>query len=300
MKHKKIIIISSILLILIITALIVYYLYNYTTVFKSEEEVHEDLVILQNGISEQYDEENESLNDGIDAQVEDNVYSNYVGVSNGTLYIKENAGDKIKDAAKDTNIGYETSAKSNNGILIVEPYIGTNSVECKVISNTEDVVNLTAYNANNLYESFYILGSIKDKKIIEEGENSISYVKVAGNTTYTIRNQFRKGTNTVFFFDKDMKFIGSTTEKTFTTSSNTNYIKVMTDLEGLEELEGLEGLTMKYCLVLGTEEGNSFDTSKNDFGIDVLNQTKIDIPLDSEKMVIYVEGGEVELKYVSK
>lgn len=286
---KKIVIITSIVIVLLIMILIIV-LYNNTTIFKSKEEIKNDLLKLQEDIST--DNNNEIIN--LDTNIDNKIYSNYVGVSNGTLYVKEDAKDKIKESVKNTKIGYEKIAISENGLLVLDAYENTNAIECKIISNTKDKVSLTAYSAQNLCDNIYTIGSIEDKKIIEEGKDELSPIKVAKNTVYTISNSMLSGLNTIFFFDSNGNFISNTTDNTFTTTNDTSYIKVIT------EDEKLNGIEVMYCLVLGTEPNYEFITKKTDVVIDVENQSNLYFPLESEKIVIYVDGGEIEMKYVSK
>lgn len=283
---KKNIIIFTIILVLIIgIEVTIICLNNNTVLFKNSEQINNDLSKIQDDL---ISDEN--------AGIEDSVYKDYVGVSNGTLYIKENADDKIKEAAKDSEIKFQKTDKSDGKMLVIEPKVGTDAVSCKVVSNTEDIVRLTVYTANNLCEASYTVGSIKDKSTVEKGEDNLEFVRVEKNTTYTISNIFNEGINTIFFFDKEGKFISSTTENTFTTPENAKYIKVITEIEG--EME--EGLSIRYCLVLGESAGEDFGfTTKSDIAIDVNNPNEVYFPMEGEKLVIYVDGGEIELSYVA-
>lgn len=292
---KTNIIIFSIVISIFLITILVLYLYNNTTIFKNTEEVQSDLLELQQGIQ---DNQSNELDTRGSVDVDDKIYSDYVGVSNGTLYIKEDAEDKVKEAAKDTEIGYETSKVSSNGILEIEPYSGTNAISCKIVSNTEDIVTIIAYNAGCLCENTYVMGSIKNHSDIEKGKDNLIANIIKGNTTYTIRNNFSSGTNTTFFFDKDMKYISKTTQNTFTTPENAKWFKVISDFK--KDNKQLEGIELQYCLVLGKEPGNSFGTNKTETAVDVSNQNEVYFPLNSDKLVIYCDGGEIEVTYVKK
>ena len=282
---KKNIIICSIIFVLIIIVGVLFYIKNNTLIFKNDEQIQNDLARIQ-----------EDIGQDSDTKIEDNVYKDYVGVSNGTLYIKDNASDKLKEAAKNnTNIKYEKIVKSDGDILVIDPKEGTNAVNCKIINNTKDIVKLTAFTADNLYEYKYELGSIKDLKVVEAGEDGLDFNIIAPNTTYTICNMFGKGKNTIFFFDKDFKYISSTNENVFKTPDNAYYIKVITDLEDAT----MDGFYIEYCLVLGEKAGDSFGlVKKTEITINVSEQNDVYFPMEGNQLVVYVDGGQIELSYV--
>lgn len=287
MKNRKRIIIAIIVIVTFLLCMLLIYLYNNTPIFKSSKEIQSDLTGIQDEIKNNTNEE-----------VEKGMYSDYVGVSGETLYIKENTDSKIKEAIKNTDIGYEKKSTSNNGLLVIDTYKDTEAIECKVISSTKEQINLTAYGASNLCEGSYSIGSIDDKKTVEEGTDNLVYTVVAPNTTYTISNIFEKGTNTMFFFDSNKKFISSTSENTFKTPSNANYMKVISNFENEEELKNTE---IRYCMVLGTESGNNYEVQKTEIGIDANSDSpEVYFPIEADKLVIYIDGGDIELKYVSK
>ena len=283
-KHltKKNIIIFSIILtaMLLITILMVYLVSN-TIIFKSDEEVKDDLLEIQDNIKE-----------GNNKKIDNKLYNKDVGVSGETLYIKENASDKLKESAQGTEIGFEKSTKSENGMIIVDAYKGTSAIEYTVVSHTKDILNIETYSYNNLCALSYQAGSIKDKKLIEDGKDELKKNMIAPNTTYTLASDIEEGVNTAFFLDSDSKYISSTTEKTFTTPENARYIKIIT--------EGVENYSIRYSLVLGTEPSYRFDTNTIYTSINTNENIKNRLPFTTDKTVVYIDGGEIELKYVSK
>ncbi len=297
LTQKKIIRICSVasaILIIILITLLILHINNNTVIFKSEKDIQKDIGKIQKYINN--NKSNEIYYEG-NREIQDKVYSHSIASSNGILYLKENAEEKVKKAMENAEIGYEISAISKNELLVIEPYSGTNAISCKVISSKQDSVKITAYKAENLCESSYQVGDISDETIIEHGKDNLLYNKVKGNTTYTISNLLNSGTNIMFFFDKDKKFITKTNINTFTTPENAKYMKVITNFKNNAEYEWAY---LRYCLVLGTEAGNVFEPSKVE--LEVSNKEKKDIyfPMESDKLVIYTDGGEIELKYVSK
>ncbi len=277
---KKLIIFSAILTVLL-SIMIIIYLINNTIIFKNSEEVKDDLLEIQDNIKE-----------GDEKKIDNKLYNKDVGVSEETLYIKENASDKLKESAQGIGIGFEKSTKSENGMIIVEAYEGTSAIEYIVTSHTKDVLNIEAYSYNNLCNLSYLAGSVKDKKTIEEGKDELRKNMVAPNITYTLTSNIGEGINTVFFFDSEMKFISSTSEKTFTTPENARYIKIIT--------EGIEVGGVQYNLVLGAEPSYDFDTNVIYTSINTNENIKNRLPFTTDKTVVYIDGGEIELKYVSK
>lgn len=281
--NKRNIIIICILVLIII---LVIYLANNTKFFKTKEGIKEDLSQLQDEIS------SEGITIRGQQDITNSIYSEDVGVSNGTLYIKENASGKVKESVQGTEVGYEKSNKSVNGMIVLEAYEGTSVTDYELINRTKEVVKIEVYDYNNLISDLYIMGSVTDKKQVEEGKDSLKANLVAANTEYTLTNMMNSGTNTVFFFDSDMKYLSSTTDKTFTTPENTKYIKVMT--------EGVDLDAIKYNLVIGKEAGNEFITSRSQITLDKENNYNGYIPFTTEKSVLYIDGADIELKYVSK
>lgn len=284
LSKKSITILSIIFVVLILALIWVIYLRNNTLVLKSTEDVKDDLLEIQSNVKK--DAKNE---------IDNPLYKEDVGVSRETLYIKENASSKIKDAAKGTEVGFEKNNKSENGMIIIDTYEGTSAIEYKVLSHTKDVLNVEIYSYKNLCDLTYVMGSIEDKKIIEEGNDQLQKNMIASNTTYTLSSYFEGGTNIAFFFDADNKFISSTTEKTFTTPANARYIKVMT-----ENVEGKKDTFISYNLVLGDKPSNEFIVDKAQTVIDVNNEQKNIIPFNTEKTVLYIDGGDIEINYVTK
>lgn len=277
---KRNIIIFSIVLILLISCLI-YYLATHTIVFKNNEEIKDDVLSIQDDVK----------NNG-KKSIDNDLYNKDIGVSDETLYIKENASDKLKESVQGTDIGMEKSIQSKDGMIIVEPYVGTSITGYNILSHTKDTITLKAYNYDDLGDFNYVVGSIKDEKIIEEGKDELRKVRVAPNITYTL-NCSEDITNTIFFFDKDMNFINKTKEKVFTTPEQAKYIKVISN-------GGTEGETIDYCLALGENTPGSFQCDVNRTIINVNEKNDNYLPLYNEKTVIYVDGGEIELKYVVK
>ena len=296
LNKKSIIIALIIIFVLTIIGITILYLYNNTTMFKSQEEVNEDISSIVKYVDKEKDKlEGEDFQDTI--EIKDKHYSDYVGVSNGTLYIKENADSKVKKALEGKNVGQEKTIKSTNGIIEVEPYVGTNSVSCKVIGSNKEEVHIISLNAKNLCDSYYEYGTVKDKKQVEENKDELSFTRIMPNKTYTIANEFGSGTNTMFFFDENQKFISSTTQNTFTTPSNTKFVKIMSEIE---EFKNLKGMSVHYCLVLGTKAGDTWNCEKTEAVVNMKEKNETKFPLTSEKLVIYVDDGELELSYVSK
>ena len=102
LTKKNVIIFIIILLVICITALVIYLLNN-TIIFKSTEDIKNDLTGIQNDISNK--EENKDV-------IDNKLYKDDVGVSEETLYIKQNAPDKVKKSVEGTNIGLEKTTKS--------------------------------------------------------------------------------------------------------------------------------------------------------------------------------------------
>ena len=86
LTKKNVIIFIIILLVICITALVIYLLNN-TIIFKSTEDIKNDLTGIQNDISNK--EENKDV-------IDNKLYKDDVGVSEETIYIKQNARDKVK------------------------------------------------------------------------------------------------------------------------------------------------------------------------------------------------------------
>ena len=284
LTKKNIIILSGILVAIILVVILVIYLNNNTTMFKSEEEVKDDLLEIQSNVK----------NDK-KSEIDNPLYKKDVGVSKETLYIKENASSKIKEAAKGTEVGFEKNNKSENGMLIIDTYEGTSAIEYKILSHTKDIMNIEIFSYKNLCDLSYIMGSVEDAKIIEEGKNQQQYNMIASNTTYTLSSDLEGGTNIAFFFDADMKFISSTKEKTFITPANARYIKIIT-----ENLEGKKDTFVRYNLVLGDTPSDEFSTNKAQTVIDVNQDYQNYIPFNTEKSVLYIDGGDIEINYVTK
>lgn len=284
LTKKNIIFLSILLVALILVLILVIYLNNNTTIFKSKEDVKDDLLEIQSNVKK--DAKNE---------IDNPLYKEDVGVSRETLYIRENASSKIKEAAKGTEVGFEKNNKSENGMLIIDTYEGTSAIEYKVLGHTKDILNVEIFSYSNLCDLSYIMGSIEDAKIIEEGKDQQQYNMIASNTTYTLSSDFEGGKNIAFFFDTDMKFISSTTEKTFTTPANARYIKVMT-----ENVEDKKDTFISYNLVLGNTPSNVFTTNRAQTVIDVNQNHQNCIPFNTEKTVLYIDGGDIEINYVTK
>ena len=285
LTKKNIILFTIILVIIAVIILVVLYLMNNTIIFKDSEEVKEDMLGIESNIK-----------NGESYKIDNPLYNKDVGVSEETLYIKQNASSKLKESVQGTDIGYEKSTKSTNGMIILEAYGGTEATEYKVISHTKDVLNIEVFGYENLCNLFYEIDSVKDKKLIEEGKDNLQKNMIASNTTYTLTADMENLVNTVFFFDSDMKFISSTTEKTFTTPENARYIKIMSETQNTNQ----EKKDVKYNLVLGTEGSEYFMCDSTQTSIDVNQTIMSHIPFTSEKMVVYVDGGEIELNYVSR
>lgn len=286
LTKKNVIIFIIILLVICITALVIYLLNN-TIIFKSTEDIKNDLTGIQNDISNK--EENKDV-------IDNKLYKDDVGVSEETLYIKQNAPDKVKKSVEGTNIGLEKTTKSENGIIVVDAYEGTAAIEYSVISHTKDILEIEAYDYSNLCNLSYYIGQIKDKKTIEDGTDELPKDMIAPNKTYTLTSSLEGSTTTAFFFDSDSKFISSTTEKTFTTPENARYIKIITETQD----SNLENTPVEYNLIFGTEGSNKFDTRLTQTSIDTTENIKNYLPFIAEKTVIYINGGEIELNYVSK
>ncbi|MBO4293167.1 MAG: hypothetical protein J5881_02115 [Clostridia bacterium] len=284
LSKKNIIILSIIFVGLILVLIWVIYLKNNTIVFKSTEDVKDDLLEIQSNVK-----------DDRKYEIDNPLYKEDVGVSRETLYIKENASSKIKEAAKGTDVGFETNNKSENGMLIIDTYEGTSAIEYKVLSHTKDFLDVEIYSYKNLCDLSYIMGSIEDKKIVEEGNDQLPKCMIASNTTYTLSSNFEGGTNIAFFLDADKKFISSTTEKTFTTPANARYIKIIT-----ENVEDKKDTAISYNLVLGDKPSNEFIFNKAKTSIDVNDNYQNLIPFNTEKSVLYIDGGDIEINYVTK
>lgn len=225
---------------------------------------------------------------------EDEVYSNYVGVSNGTSYIKDTADEKVKETAKNEGVAFENKTKSENGLLQIKPSVGTNALKFKILSKKDDMIKIIAFTSSNLCNLSYTVGQITDLKIVEEGTDGLSSAEVLPNKVYTIYNSIGTGTNTIFFFTKEGKFIDKTTENTFTTPNDTYYIKVITTFNEKNEYDGME---IDYCLSLGTDKGVGFRCLKSEVFLDEDSNSAY-LPLKGEYMTIYALGGEIELSYV--
>lgn len=290
-KHltKKNIIVFTILIVVIL--LIVYLAFN-TAIFKTKGNIQDDLVSMQEEISSI-----KTINNNSDKQniVDNSIYSNDVGVSNETLYIKENASNKIKDSIEGTDIGHENTIKSENGMIVLEPYQNTEAIEYKILSHTKEEIEMQIFDYNNLCREIYVAGSVTDKGQVENGENEIIPTIVAPNQTYTLINSTFGGVNTVFFFDGEMKYISSTEEKTFKTPENCKYIKIIT-----ENPEISDGYEVQYNLVLGEKESFVFGTEFTQLNFNVNSENNNYLPFTSSKSVIYIDGAEIELKYVAK
>lgn len=286
LTKKNIIIFIIAIVIICITSLVIYLLNN-TIIFKSKENIKEELLGLQNDIVNKEDDEK---------IIDNKLYKDDVGVSEETLYIKENASNKLKESVQGTNIGLEKTIKSENGVIIVDSHEETAAIEYNVISHTKDILQIEAYDYSNLCNLSYYIGEVKDKKTIEDGTDQLAKNMIAPNKTYTLTSDLEGSTNTAFFFDSDSKYISSTTEKTFTTPANARYIKIMTEVED----SSLENTCLQYNLVLGTEPGKVFDTVLTQTSIDTTENIKNYLPFPTGKTVVYIDGGEIELKYVSK
>lgn len=296
---KNIIIATSILAIIIICiTLLIIYLVNNTLIFKKQDEISSDLKNLQEQINNKLSNvEDIDLKDYADLKsigIDNPQYANKVGISNGKVYIKDSSNDKVKNAIESLEIGKEQYAQSEDGILVVDAYEGTQVTECKVVNSTQDIVNVVAFSSNNLCEEIYTVGSIKDYSEIEQNKDNLIYTRLAKNTTYTITNNTLEGTNITFFFDKDKKYIGNTKENTFTTDENMYYAKFIT------ENEPCNGTEIMYDLVLGSEPGMSFEMDKTDLSINVKENANVYLPFNTEKTVIYSYGGDIGIKYVTK
>ena len=236
MKRNNIIklIIIFICILLIITLTIIYLLKN-TLIFKKEDEITSDIKTIQdmvnNKISQMNEENISQYTDLKSLGIENTQYNDKIGISNGKVYIKDSSENKVKDAVQELNIGKEGYAKSEDGILVVDTYKDTEVSECKVINASQDIVNIVAFDSNNLCEETYTIGEIKDYKEIQENKDNLEYTRVAKNTTYTITNNIFEGKNIIFFFDINKKYIGSETNNTFTTDENTYYVKFITENE---------------------------------------------------------------------
>lgn len=278
---KKNIIIFSIIVFIILGICLVYYLSTHTIIFKDNEEIKSDVLSLQNDVK----------NNG-KKSIDNDLYNKDIGVSEETLYIKENASDKLKESVQGTDIGMEKRIQSKDGMIILEPYVGTSITGYNILSHTKDSLTIQAYSYDNLCNLYYIVGSVTDEKMVEEGKDELGKAIIAPNMTYTLNSNIET-TNTVFFFDKDMKFISSTKEKVFTTPQQAKYIKVISN-------GGTEGENVDYCLTLGENTQGDFKCDLTQTVINVNGKDDKYLPFYNEKTVIYIDGGEIELKYVVK
>lgn len=298
MKIKELLTKRNVIIICIIIVLIilVIYLANNTSFFKTKDEIKNDLIQIQDDLN------SDELASVQQRDITDSRYSNDVGVSGETLYIKENASSKIKDSVQGTDIGYEKSNKSVNGMVVLEAYEGTSVTGYELTNITKDEVYIEVYDYSNLISEIYIVGSVTGKEQIEAGQDGLRAQQVAPNTEYTLTNIYNAGINTVFFFDSNMKYISSTTDKTFTTPENAKYIKVITEEIDAEEvgLEETEIQAVLYNLVLGKEPGDNFSTNRSQITLTKENDYKGYIPFSTSKSVLYIDGAEIEFKYVSK
>lgn len=292
-KVKELITIKSLIIvsILVLFYILILVLAQNTDIIKPNVAIQGDLVKMQNEINSA--ELSSDILDKIDAK-----YINDVGVSNEILYIKENASNQVKNSINGTEIGLEKSGKSENGMVVLDTYPGSSMTEFRLINIKKDQIPIYVYNYDNLISREYSFGSVEDKKQIEEGTDSLSFDMIAPNTTYTLTNCYGVGTNYVFFFDTNKKFISTTTDKTFKTPGNARYFKVISDPI---EIEGIGAMsTVLYNLSLGTEEKDIYEGSFTDILLNKEDGFKGNIPFSANKSVIYIDGADIEFKYVAK
>lgn len=292
-KVKELITIKSIIIvsILVILCASILIIAQNTNLFKPKLIVERDLAEMQ-----------KDINDAdilIDKQeLIDSKYSNDIGISNEILYVKENALSNVKDSVEGTELGIEKSSKSENGMVVLDTYPGSSMTEFRLINATKEQIPIYVYNYDNLISREFYFGSIEDKKQLEEGTDSLSFDMIAPNTTYTLTNCYGVGTNYIYFFDSNKKYISNTTEKTFKTPENARYFKVISDPI---EIEGVGAMSnVLYNLSLGTEPKDIYEGFYTNVLLNKEDGYKGNIPFSANKSVIYIDGADIEFKYVTK
>ena len=292
-KVKELITIKSLIIvsILVLFCILILILAQNTDIIKPNVAIQGDLVKMQNEINKT--ELSADILDKIDEK-----YINDVGVSNEILYIKENASNQVKNSVNGTEIGIEKSGKSNNGMVVLDTYPGSSMTEYKLINAKKEQIPIYVYNYDNLISRDYSFGSVEDKKQIEDGTDSLPFDMIAPDTTYTLTNCYGEGINYVFFFDTNKKFISTTTDKTFKTPLNARYFKVMSDpifINGIGTMN-----VFSYNLSLGTESKDIYEGAFAEVLLNKEDGFKGNIPFSANKSVIYIDGADIEFKYVAK